>query len=191
MTYSRTIRILHALVALTITFQLLVSLVMDHPHHTGRPMSQTGAWWFEWHEWVGLAAIAVLLASWIYRLVNFRREGQGRLFPWLNTKGRSQLLVELRMVLTLKWTTLPETGALAGTIHGLGLLIATAMAVTGGVLYIKLWPANIVTANTANLMDIHSTLATVMWVYLYGHSIMAVWHQFIGHASIAKMFKLN
>ena len=190
MTYSRTIRILHALLALTITFQLLVSLVMDHPD-TDRSMSQAGALWFKWHEWVGLVAIAVLLANWIYRLVNFRREGQARLFPWFNTKGRSQLLVELRQALTLKWTTLPETGALAGTIHGLGLLITTAMAVTGGVLYIKLWPANIVTADTANLMDIHSTLATVMWVYLYGHSIMAVWHQFIGHASIAKMFKLN
>jgi len=27
-----------------------------------------------------------------------------------------------------------------------------------------------------------------MWIYLYGHVIIALWHQFAGHASIAKMF---
>ena len=191
MTYSRTTRILHALLALTITFQLIVSLVMDHPH-IARPMSHAGAIWFEWHEWVGLTVVAVLLVSWIYRLMNFQREAQGQLFPWLNAPGRSELLAESGQLLSLKkWTTLPETGALAGTIHGLGLLIATAMAVTGGVLYLKLWPANIVTGNTADLMDVHSNLATIMWAYLYGHGLMAVWHQFIAHASISKMFRLR
>ena len=76
MTYSRTIRILHSLIALTITFQLIVSLVMEHPE-ADRPMSQAGPFWFEWHEWVGLAAMAVLLASWIYRLAKFQTRGTG------------------------------------------------------------------------------------------------------------------
>ncbi|BBP04396.1 hypothetical protein TPL01_21250 [Sulfuriferula plumbiphila] len=187
MAYSRTTRILHSLIALTITFQLIVSLVMEPPK-VDRPMSQASAFWFEWHEWVGLAAMAVLLVSWIYRLANFKREGQAKLFPWVNAAGRKGLMTELRMFLTLKWKALPDTGPLAGTIHGLGLLIATAMAVTGSILYIGLWPDNIVTANVNNMMDVHSTLATVMWVYLYGHIIIASWHQFVGHGSITKMF---
>ncbi|MES2364980.1 MAG: cytochrome b/b6 domain-containing protein [Pseudomonadota bacterium] len=187
MTYSRTTRILHALIALTITFQLIVSLVMEHPS-ARRPMSQAGAFWFEWHEWVGLAAMAVLLASWIYRLANFKREGQGQLFPWMNATGRRALMTETRHFMTLKWKTLADTGALAGTIHGLGLLIATAMAVTGSILYIGLWPNDVVTPNVGNMMEVHSTLATIMWIYLYGHVIIAVWHQFVGHGTIAKMF---
>lgn len=187
MTYSRTTRILHSLIALTVTFQLIVSLVMEHPENK-RPMSQAGAFWFEWHEWVGLAAMAVLLASWIYRLANFKREGQGMLFPWMNAAGRKSLMTELRMFLTLKWKALADTGPLAGTIHGLGLLIATAMAVTGSILYIGLWPDDAVPPNVHNMMEVHSTLATVMWIYLYGHVIIALWHQFVGHASIAKMF---
>ena len=187
MTYSRTTRILHSLIALTITFQLIVSLVMEHPSNT-RAMSQAGAFWFEWHEWIGLAATAVLLLSWIYRLVNFKRENQSMLFPWVNTAGRKHLLTELRMFLTLKWKTLADTGPLAGTIHGLGLLIASAMAITGSILYIGLWPNNVANPNIRNMMEIHSTLATIMWIYLYGHVIIALWHQFVGHASIAKMF---
>ncbi|GBL46449.1 hypothetical protein SFMTTN_2263 [Sulfuriferula multivorans] len=187
MTYSRTTRILHSLIALTITFQLIVSLVMEHPANK-RPMSQAGAFWFEWHEWVGLAAMAVLLVSWIYRLANFKREGQGQLFPWTNAAGRKALTTETGHFLTLKWKALADTGPLAGTIHGLGLLIATAMAVTGSILYIGLWPDDVVTPNVHTMMEVHSTLATVMWIYLYGHVIIALWHQFAGHASIAKMF---
>lgn len=187
MTYSRITRILHSLIALTISFQLIVSLVMEAPK-ADRPMNQAGAFWFEWHEWVGLAAMAVLLTSWIYRLANFKREGQGQLFPWMNATGRKALMIETGHFLTLKWKALADTGPLAGTIHGLGLLIATAMAVTGSILYIGLWPNDVVTPNVHNMMEVHSTLATVMWIYLYGHVIIALWHQFIGHASIAKMF---
>lgn len=188
MIYSRTIRILHALLALTIVFQLVVALVMAHPH-SGRTMSPTGAFWFQWHEWVGLAAAAVLLASWLYRLKYFSREGQSRLFPWLNGAGRDELIADLRLFFLLKWKALPETGALAGAVHGLGLLIATAMAVSGTVLFFGLWPDNVVTPSVHSVMEVHSTLATLMWAYLYGHTIMAIWHQFLGHGSIARMFR--
>ncbi len=187
MIYSRTIRILHALLALTITFQLIVSFVMEHPS-TKRPMSPAGAFWFEWHEGVGLAATAVLLASWIYRLVNFKREGQGTLFPWVNAAGQKDLAAEIRLFLTLKWQSLADTGPLAGTIHGLGLLIATAMTATGCIVYIGLWPDDAVTPAVHNMMEVHSALATLMWIYLYGHVLMALWHQFVGHGSLGKMF---
>ncbi len=140
MHYSRIIRALHALTALTITFQMVISLVMDHPR-TSRPMSATGGLFFRWHEWVGLAALAILVCGWAYRLISWKRESQGRLFPWLGSPGRQALFQDLKQFLLLRWTSIPEDGALAGTVHGLGLLIAAAMVVTGGVIYFLLGSA--------------------------------------------------
>jgi cytochrome b561 len=187
--YSRFIRVAHALTALAITFQMVISLVMDHPH-TRRPMDPTGALYFRWHEWVGLAALAILACGWIYRVMYWKRESQGRFFPWWRSPGRLSLVTEMKQFLMLRWTQIPQDGALTGTVHGLGLLIAAAMALTGGVLYIALGPQDKVTPVVHNLMDVHSFLATFMWIYLCGHACMALWHQYMGHGAFARIFRL-
>jgi cytochrome b subunit of formate dehydrogenase len=92
--------------------------------------------------------------------------------------------------LRLRWTSIPTDGALVGTIHGLGLFIALAMALTGGALYVALGAQNTATPFVNNLMDVHSFLSTFMWIYLCGHALMACWHQYMGHASFARIFKL-
>ncbi len=186
--YSRFIRWTHALAAIAIVFQMAISLIMDHPH-TKKPMTIDGGQYFAWHEWVGLAALAVIIAGWLYRLVQWKREGHGRLFPWVDASGRQTLGRELLQFLRLRWTTLPVDGALAGSIHGLGLLLGTVMAVTGGIIYFGLGPENKVTPAVHSVMDAHSFLATFMWAYLGGHAVMALWHQFAGHGSFARMFK--
>jgi cytochrome b561 len=188
MPYSRFIRWSHALAAITIVFQMAISLIMDHPH-AKKPMTPDGGFYFQWHEWVGLAALAVLACGVIYRVINWKRQSQGRLFPWLSATGRQDLYREVPQFLLLRWTKLPIDGALSGTLHGLGLLIAAAMALTGGILYIGLGPQNSVTPGVHNLMDLHSFLATFMWIYLCGHAFMAVWHQYAGHGSFARIFK--
>ena len=188
MQYSRFIRWTHALAAIAIIFQMAISLIMDHPH-TKKPMTDDGGLYFAWHEWVGLAALAVLIAGWLYRVVQWKRESNGRLFPWVNAAGRQNLGRDLVQFLRLRWTTLAVDGALACTIHGLGLLIGTAMALTGGIIYIGLGTVNTVTPGVHNLMDVHSFLATFMWIYLGGHAVMALWHQFAGHGSFTRMFK--
>lgn len=189
MHYSRFIRLLHTLTAITITFQMVISLIMDHPH-TNRPMSADGGLYFRWHEWVGLAALAILACGWIYRFINWKRESQGRLFPWLGSAGRQSLAREVGQFILLRWTGIPQDGALTGTVHGLGLLIAAAMALTGGVLYIVLGPQDTVTPVVRSLMEVHSFLATFMWIYLCGHALMALWHQYMGHGSFARIFRL-
>lgn len=190
MRYSPVIRLLHALVALSITFQLVISLVMDHPR-ASRPMSADGGLYFLWHEWAGLAALAVLLLGWIYRLIRWKRESQGRLLPWAIPAGRRSLLDEARQFLLLRWTRIPEDGALSGTVHGLGLLIASAMALTGVLLYIELGPRNAVTPGVRTMMQLHSFLATFMWIYLCGHALMALWHQYMGHGALKRVFGLQ
>ena len=188
MHYSRIIRALHALTALTITFQMVISLVMDHPR-TSRPMSATGGLFFRWHEWLGLAALAILVCGWAYRLSSWKRESQGRLFPWLSSPGRQALFQDLKQFLLLRWTSIPEDGALAGTVHGLGLLIAAAMVLTGGVIYFLLGPQDTVTPTVRSVMEVHSFLATFMWIYLCSHAFMGVWHQYMGHGNLGRMFR--
>lgn len=189
MRYTRFIRLSHALTAVAITFQLVISLIMDHPHRN-KPMTIDGGLYYRWHEWVGLAALAILACGWIYRLINWKRESQGRLFPWVASPGRLSLVRETGRLLLLRWTTIPEDGALVGTIHGLGVLIASAMVITGSVLYVALGPQDTVTPSVNNLMDLHSFLSIFMWVYLCGHALMALWHQYMGHGSLARIFKL-
>lgn len=188
MKYSRFIRWTHLLAALAIAFQMAISLIMDHPH-TKKPMNADGGLYFAWHEWVGLAALAIIIGAWLYRVLTWKRESHGRLFPWLNTAGRHALLQDLKQFALLRWTSLPVDGALAGTVHGLGLLMASAMALTGGFIYIGLGPENKITPGVHNVMDLHSFLATFMWIYLGGHCAMAIWHQYAGHGSFARMFK--
>jgi len=189
MTYSRSIRLLHALAALTITYQLVVSLFMETPRHD-HLMSSMGGFLFATHEWIGLLAVLVLFISWLYRIANWNRENQAHLFPWICRAGAKDLVYEVMSFLKLRWKNIPEHGALVGTIHGLGLLAATAMALTGGILFIQLYPDNHVTPAIYLMMKFHSFISTFMWAYLYGHALMAVWHEFNGDKLLAKMFRL-
>ena len=186
--YSPAIRVMHALIAAAITAQLVFTLVMEHPSKRGRPMSPEGAYWFSWHEWVGLFAFTVLAANWIYRVAVWKRQSQGRLFPWITASGRANLARELREFALLRWKDMPVDGALAGTIHGLGLLLATEFASTGALLFILLWPANAVTPFASSVMEVHQFLGPAMWTYLVGHGLMALWHQYAGHHSLRRMF---
>jgi cytochrome b561 len=188
--YSRTIRFMHALIAAAIVFQMAISLIMDHPR-TKRPMTADGGMYYTWHEWVGLTALAILVCGWVYRVVTWKRESQGRIFPWVDAAGRSTLMRESKEFLLLRWTRIPEDGALAGTMHGLGLLIASAMALTGGAIYFTLGPNHKVTPTAHSIMDLHSFLSNFMWVYLCGHALMALWHEAIGHRNIVKMFRVS
>ncbi len=191
MKYSRPLRILHIFSALTISYQLIVSLFMERPRlHGGHTMTSGGGFLFASHEWVGLVAVGVLFIGWVYRFVNWKRENQARLFPWLSRAGAITLASEVMSFIKFRWENVPENGALAGTIHGLGLLAATAMALTGGILFIQLYPANLITPSTHLMMELHSFFSTFMWAYLYGHGLMALWHEFIGDKALSKMFRL-
>ncbi|MGZ5148235.1 MAG: cytochrome b/b6 domain-containing protein [Burkholderiales bacterium] len=188
--YSRPIRLLHALLALSITIQLVSSLVMGHPN-PNRPMTPNGAFYFHWHEWIGLAALAVLFVGWIYRVTKWKRESQARLFPWVTRQGLRDLAREMKSFVTLRWNQIPDYGALAGTVHGAGLLLATAMALTGGAIYLALGPHDAVTPQAETIMNIHQSMAVFMWIYLCGHSLMALWRQYAAKATFRRIFAIG
>ena len=188
--YSGPLRLLHALLAISVTIQLLSSLVMGHPSFR-RPMTPDGAFYFHWHEWIGLGALAVLVVGWIYRVTTWKRESQARLFPWLSRQGLRDLTQEVKSFLMLRWSRIPEYGALAGTVHGAGLLLATAMALTGGAIYFALGPHDALTPSADALMNVHQSMGIFMWIYLCGHSLMAVWRQYTAKATFRHMFAIR
>lgn len=101
----------------------------------GRP----GNLGFELHESVGLASVGILVIFWLWPLVRNREHGISALIPWFSAARRKAVAADLAGHLTaLRKGDLPspaEEAPLASAVHGLGLLVATAMAATGAVVY--------------------------------------------------------
>ena len=179
-TRSRATRLLHMLLAAAIIAQLGLSLGMEAPQR-GRP----GDVLFEIHEKSGLAALAILVIFWGWSLV---RRGETRfslLFPWFDRQRRRAFTADLvAQARALRGGTIPltEEKPFASAIHGLGLLIATLMATTGALGYFV--------PQVRFLLEVHATVAPLMWAYLIGHAGVAVLHQIKGDALITRIFSL-
>ena len=179
-TRSRATRLLHILVAAANVAQLGLSLGMEAPGRGG-----SGDSLFEIHEKVGLAALAVLIAFWVWSLARRRETRFSMLFPWFD-RGRLRAFhddfVARTRALGGAAVPLTEDKPFASAIHGLGLLIATLMATTGALGYFV--------PQARFLLEVHETAAPLMWAYLIGHAGIAVVHQLKGDALITRMFTL-
>lgn len=186
--WDRPTRYLHFGLALTVTVQLLISLVMEEPHgEHARSALESGA--FEVHEWVGMAALAIVLLHWLWSLLSHGGAGLGHLFPW-GAGGRARVLAELRAILRGQLPEGGPQGGLAGLVHGLGLLTITAMAVSGGVLFFLL-PENgaPLSEGVHDIGELHSFIATFAWIYWGAHLALAVLHHLFGHDTLRGMFR--
>lgn len=177
-TRSRATRILHALLAVTIMTQLALSTVMQAP---GR--NRPGDQWFEVHENVGLAALAVLAGFWIWTMVRTREVSLAMLFPWFSLRRMRDVLADLKdhlRAIGRGKLPLSEAKPLANAAHGLGLIIATIMAVTGAAGYFI--------PQARALLGVHKAVSTLMWAYLVGHAGIAVLHEIKGDRVIRRVF---
>jgi cytochrome b561 len=176
--HSTLTKLLHLMFAAAVVHQLLISLVMVVPEGN-RP----GNSFFELHEWVGVLTLGLLVIFWIWSLVRRGEARFGMLFPWFSGARRSAFWADLKAHLaSLRRGRVPltEESPLASAVHGLGMLIATAMALTGAVGYF--FPA------TRILLEVHMTIAPIMWAYLIGHVGLALLHQMAGHRILQRMF---
>jgi len=176
-----TTRLFHAGVALAVAFQLVISLVMDGPE----PGRADGlALWA--HEYAGLAALALIALFWLN--LTLRRVGTapGALFPWAAPARRAALRAEalaLKDALTrLRLPGHDETAALASAAHGLGLLLMSAMALSGAAWF---WLGGDL------LLDLHGLFGNLAWAYLLGHAGMAALHHVTGVAPLGAMWSLK
>lgn len=192
MRYDRPTRWLHAGIALGVTIQLGLSLFMEAPDDkdekmvTGLPLEL-----FEAHEKVGMILLVLLVLHWLWSLSSHVQGGVGQLFPWFSKERMTNVMSEARDALNFN---LPDpatsNNALAGAVHGLGLLVATGMAASGAVIFFNLSETGHMTDLGEIFHDIHGTIAPLMWLYLIGHFAIAAAHVRRGHTSVKEIFSL-
>ena len=188
--YSLPIRVLHVLFALGISLQLLLSTVMRQPR-PGRVRSAYEALTFAVHEYVGLAVLAVLIAHWVLCVLGHAPRGLAHFFPWFSRERRARLAAEVGDLLRLRLAEPERQDAAAGALQGLGLVIASLLAVTGAFVYLGMADDGTMSATTRSIRKVHTTLAPLMWGYLGIHIAAALAHVAAGHRSILAIFRLR
>ena len=179
-------KLLHALIALGISANLIISLFM-----VPAELGVKGDVPYLVHQWAGLSLFATVMVYWLWKLAGNLPQGWPYFFPWFSKATYPAIWLELRVLLRLQLREVPESGVLSGAIHGLGLLTASVMAASGTVQFLLLqrYFAN------SSVFDLskatHEFFATFMWIYLIGHVLMAAMHQTLGHKSISTMFFSN
>jgi cytochrome b561 len=181
-------RWLHLGLAVTVTLQLAISLIMEPPDEKDASAVAHAA--FEAHEAVGIAAVVVVLAHWLWTLSSRADGGLARLFPWSGPAWQ-----EVKADVAKLWSRrLPDGGArggLPGLVHGLGFLAVSGMALTGAVLFV-LFPETGKPDDTVEFIaDIHSFIANFVWVYWGGHVALAYLHKQAGHSTVQNMFSFK
>lgn len=187
-TWSIQTRWLHFGMALTVSFQLFISLVMEAPDHEDASNLARAA--FEAHEFVGMAALAIVLLHWLWSLSSQADGGLGRLFPW-GPSGLAAVKKDLAMIMKGKLPDGGARGGLPGFVHGLGFLAVTAMVITGGVLFF-IFPETGKPDDTVEFVaEIHEFIATFVWIYWGAHLALGVLHKKLGHSTVQDMFNLK
>lgn len=189
-THNRPTRLLHAALAVSIVTQLGSSLLMVAPLRNNTPNVL-----FEIHEYSGLAAVILSAAFWI--TIFTRRSGTpvARLLPWFSSANRRLLWQDAKQHWsTLRGKHLPayESGApLATAVHGLGLLLILAMAMTGAVFYLSLVLGTPEAAWASVDLEVHKLLATLTWAYLVGHAGVALLYRHVGQLALDRMWSFK
>lgn len=191
MKYNKLTRWLHAAIALGVTLQLLLSLAMETPK-PGRPFGGLEAAAFESHEVMGLFVSGVLLLHWLFLLSGHAGLGKEHLFPWFSRQRRDAMIDEIKQ----QWArrrleNTQQPSAVAGATHGLGLLVTSIMAITGGVVYFGMAENGAMSPTVDFVEETHSFFSTFMWIYLVGHAGVGMVHQWLGHRTVFDMFDLR
>ncbi len=188
MKYDPVTRLLHLCLAAGVTSQMLASLVMVYPK-PGRPPNQ----WYEVHETLGTALLAVLVLHWLWTVGKSLASGSAvMLFPWVSAKRMRALAEDARETFAqLRRGRLPEADQptpLPAAVQGLGLLLATFLAGTGVVMMVGMAPNGAMPGLLHDVKEAHEAAAPLMWAYLVIHPIMGVLHQLAGHRTLTRMF---
>ncbi|MFZ5963043.1 cytochrome b/b6 domain-containing protein [Thalassococcus sp. BH17M4-6] len=188
--HSLPTRLVHAGLAVAVVIQLVVSLVMK-PAEDGH----AGNLWYEIHEYGGLAAFALIVLFWLVLTARKRGTPAGLLFPWFSGARRAALWSDIkRHAATLRQLRLPphdDASPLASAVHGLGILLITAMAGTGTVFYF-FGGGDAHTGGLPGVMlQIHEALANLAWAYLIGHASLAVLQHLFTDFNLREMWSLR
>lgn len=189
--HNRATRLLHAGLALAILTQLGTSLAMHGPDDV-----QAGDLLFQVHRYSGLAATLLAFGLWLTILLRSRGTEIGALIPWFSGRRMATLWQDAKVhVGAAVKLRLPEhdpQAALPSAIHGLGLLLISAMATSGAVYFVQVAlglhsaePDGMIT------MTVHLALANLVWAYLIAHAGLAVLQHLLRSMSLSTMWSLG
>jgi cytochrome b561 len=193
MQYDRLTRWLHAGIVLAVMIQLTSSQLMQVPQ-PGHSLAGTGIPFFSVHRWSGMCVLSLAVLHWLWGLSGHVTNGWGHLFPWFSRSRLGEVLSAIKAMPAWLQGKLPvggqETIPLAGLVHGLGLLLITAMALTGSAIFFGMSPDGSMPRSLEPVRPIHGFIANFVWVYFFGHAGMAALHQWKGEPLITRMFNL-
>ncbi|MFQ5519089.1 MAG: cytochrome b/b6 domain-containing protein [Mariprofundus sp.] len=189
MSYERPVRILHFSLMITVMMQLLSEQFMQVPK-PGHVIDELGALIFGFHQ---LSGFIVLIAAIVYLMIVLDKdEGKQRLFPWLSSEGRCALWLEIRRDIPGwfkgKLRTPDEAHAIAGCVHGMGIMLTTALGLTGSMIYLGIEPDGAMPPPIKLIREAHEIMGLAMWIFVLGHVCMAILHQIKGHQLLQAMF---
>jgi len=176
-------RFLHLGLVITVSLQLLTSLIMSEP---GEHEGFIGGIAFEIHELLGLTALVIVGAHWIWSIFCQSDGGISHLLPW-SKQARQHVIADLNHLRAGDFSKLHKKGGLSGLIHGLGLLAVSVVALTGAFLPMSGEPGLFADA----FMEIHEGLASLVWIYWIGHAGVALLHHASGSDVLKHMFSFG
>lgn len=182
--WSRLIRWLHFALVLTIGLQLFSSQLMASPNSINP--GRIGRSFMVLHEYDGLVALGVIFLHWVLLIVD--KETLLHLFPW-NHDGIASIKMDMRLLLRGRFLEIDHSGGLPGFVHGLGLLAATGMGLTGLVIFGSWQLPGFSTLIKMFFLEIHSYIAVLIWCYVGGHLVMALLHEISGQSVMRRIFR--
>lgn len=183
-------RVMHALMIITVMFQLFSGLFMEVPE-PGKIVGWSNAI-FYWH--IIFFGWLAFLTSCVYAVIRFQEPGQWqRLIPWFSKDGRSAFFKavkeEIPDVLKGKLAKPEKQGPLAGAMHGLGFTLLICMGMTGAYAMNGVRSDGSMTMDMLLFLDMHSIFGFLIWAFLVGHVFMVFYHLVLGHKHILDIFE--
>jgi len=209
MPYGKPIRILHALLAVSVLIQIAIGELMDvpgegeqpghaflqmplafaHEGHAGVVTEETLG--FEVHEYLGLFIVALIVMRLILAFTTVPGGAWRSLFPYLSNAGRKTLIEESKAQFAgWKQARLapPEEGeTVARSVHGLIILSIVLMSITGVVLYFGWNEHGHQTALIDLFGETHEVVVGVLEGLLGAHVLAVILHYRQGHNLLARI----
>jgi cytochrome b561 len=189
MKFGRFTRLLHLLIAVGITLELLSSLFMKTPR-PGRVLTPLQSLGYEIHQWVGMAVLVALALHWTVFAAGHAHKGIGHFFPWFSRSRMTEIAREVRELLRFRIADPDRCDSLSGAVEGIGLVLGTLLAVSGAWLFFGAAPDGTLGAALRPIRKFHEFWGPAMWAYLGVHAGAAMLHLGLGHRSILAVFRL-
>lgn len=142
----------------------MLSLMMEAPR-PGVPIGGVGDFFFQFHRIGGLAVLILLIAHWLWQLSGRASNGMRSLYPWLLPRRQSAHFSAHHPISIGR----KRLRFLAGTLQGLGLLVATVMAVTGLMMFFGMAGDGSMSAALTTVREVHAIAGIFLWIYFGLH----------------------